>query len=246
MTPETLSADSRVGDIAARFPVATRSLHRFGIDFCCGGGLPLSEACHRKNVDPDELLDDIRRELSAVGVSDSDRWMDRSPVELIDHIVSAYHEPLREELPRLEAMLRKVVRVHGHVDPERLGELLDTYIGLQRELVEHMRKEESDLFPRITDSATVRAADRAASRASASTSAEKPASALPFDELIDEHESAGRALERIRELTDDFVPPEYACNTWRGLWAGLEQLEREMHNHIHLENNVLFPAVAIE
>ncbi|NNF04006.1 MAG: hypothetical protein HKN17_06030, partial [Rhodothermales bacterium] len=67
--------------------------------------------------------------------------------------------------------------------------------------------------------------------------------AIPLDELIHEHEAAGRALARIRELTDDFVPPEYACNTWKGLWAGLEQLEREMHRHIHLENNILFPAI---
>ncbi|NNF03574.1 MAG: DUF542 domain-containing protein, partial [Rhodothermales bacterium] len=149
MTQDTLSTDTPVGDIAARFPVATRSLHRFGIDFCCGGGLPLSEACRRRNVDPDRLIADIRREISSSADPGSDSWTGRSPRDLIDHIVNAYHVPLRKELPRLEAMLRKVVRVHGHIDPDRLGELLDTYVELQRELVEHMQKEESELFPRI-------------------------------------------------------------------------------------------------
>lgn len=231
MTFESLSPASRVGEIAARFPVATRSLHRYGIDFCCGGGLPLDEACRRKSVDADELLADIRREIVEAGDEQSDNWTDRTPIELVDHIIATYHDPLREELPRLEAMLRKVVRVHGHYDPDRLEQLLQTYLELRSELLEHMQKEETDLFPRIT-----------------SASADGPAEAfgMKLDELVDEHESAGRALELIRELTDDFVPPEFACNTWRGLWAGLEQLERDMHRHIHLENNVLFPAVAAE
>lgn len=233
MTQDLLSPESRVGEIAARFPVATRALHRYGIDFCCGGGLPLVEACRRKNVDPDNLMNDIRREIADAGSSESDSWSDRTPSELVDHIVSAYHEPLREELPRLESMLRKVVRVHGHYDPDRLGELLETFLALRSELVDHMQKEETDLFPLITG---------AFAETSAVTSAE--ASVGGLDELVAEHETAGRALERIRELTDDFDPPEFACNTWRGLWAGLEQLEQDMHRHIHLENNILFPAVA--
>lgn len=224
-----LSPESRVGEIAAQYPVATRSLHKFGIDFCCGGGIPLAEACKRKNVDPDELLDAIRTDIADAGESDRESWTNRSPSELVDHIVSEYHDPLREELPRLEGMLRKVVRVHGHYDPDRLGELLEIFVEMKKELDEHMVKEESNLFPGIvafSDSAT---------------------SAVPndlLDSLTHEHESAGRALERIRALTDDFQPPEFACNTWRGLWAGLEELEKSMHRHVHLENHVLFPAVA--
>lgn len=229
MDLESLTADSRVGDIAARYPVATRALHRHGIDFCCGGGLPIAEACERKNVDPLDLLNDIRREIEDGGHDETDSWTDRTPSELVEHIVSEYHEPLREELPRLEAMLRKVVRVHGHYDPDRLGELLDVFVSLKAELDEHMSKEESDLFPRVV----------ALSNEQTSAS---------MDDLLggltSEHEEAGRALERIRDLTDEFQPPEFACNTWRGLWAGLEQLEQTMHRHVHLENNILFPAVA--
>jgi len=229
MELDSLTMESRVGDIAARYPVATRSLHRHGIDFCCGGGLPIAEACERKNVDPLQLLEDIRKEIEDSEHSEADSWTHRTPSELVEHIVSEYHDPLREELPRLEAMLRKVVRVHGHYDPDRLAELLDVYVSLKAELDEHMQKEESDLFPRI-----VTLSDENAS--------------VPMDDLLggltSEHEAAGRALERIRELTDEFQPPEFACNTWRGLWAGLEQLEETMHRHVHLENNILFPAVA--
>lgn len=224
-----LSPESRVGEIAAQYPVATRSLHRFGIDFCCGGGIPLAEACERKNVNPDQVLDAIRTDIANTDDSNAESWTNHSPAELVDHIVSEYHDPLREELPRLEAMLRKVVRVHGHVDPDRLGELLDVFIDLKTELDEHMMKEESDLFPRIT-------------ALSDSTTSAAPSDLI--DSLTHEHESAGQALGRIRTLTDDFVPPEFACNTWRGLWAGLEELEKSMHRHVHLENNVLFPAVA--
>jgi regulator of cell morphogenesis and NO signaling len=222
--PDSITIRSRVGTIAADHPIATRSLHRHRIDFCCGGGLPLEEACRRKNVDPQDVLSDIRRDIAGQENSDSDAdgWTNRPLPELVDHIVNAYHEPLREELPRLEAMLRKVIRVHGHVDPERLNALLETFLTLKTDLDAHMRAEEEDLFPRaanIPDAGTPISTDR----------------------LVHDHDDAGRALRTIRELTDDFVPPAYACNTWKGVWAGLETLERELHDHIHLENNILFP-----
>ena len=150
------------------------------------------------------------------------RW-DEAPLEdLIDHIIATYHRPLEEELPRLEAMLRKVNQVHGEKDPERLAALLEVFIELKDELTSHMMKEEQVLFPMIIDGNGAMAMG-------------------PVNVMMHEHESAGDALKRIRILTDDYQPPDGACTTWRALWHGLGVLETELHQHIHLENNILFP-----
>ncbi len=125
-------------------------------------------------------------------------------------------------MPRLELMARKVFRVHGERQPEMLGELLSTFLWLTTELELHMTKEEQVLFPMIQQGQGSRTARLVAV-------------------MEQEHESAGRALERLRELTNGYTVPEGACNTWRALWHGLADLEESMHQHIHLENNILFP-----
>jgi len=142
--------------------------------------------------------------------------------DLIDHILAAYHKPLTEELPRLEAMARKVIDVHRDKQPEMLPELLSVYVGLKVELEQHMAKEEQILFPMI--------------KGGQGAMAEGPISVMAH-----EHDSAGSALKRLRELTDGYQVPEEACNTWRALWHGLAALEEALHQHIHLENNILFP-----
>ena len=216
VTPETL-----VGEIAASHPLATRVFARYNIDFCCGGGRPLAEVCSRLELDTEAVLKEIEQELAAPGEPEQ-RW-DEAPLEdLIDHILTAYHRPLDEELPRLEAMARKVQSVHGEKDPERLAELLRVFVALRTELQEHMMKEEQILFPMI--------------RQGRGAMADGPVSVM-----IHEHDSAGHALRRLRELTDDYQPPEEACTTWRALWHGLATLETALHEHIHLENNILFP-----
>jgi regulator of cell morphogenesis and NO signaling len=194
--------------------------HRFGIDFCCGGGKSLSAAGAAKGVDADVLLQAVREELRA-GAADETNWNESGLSELIDHILEAYHKPLNEELPRLDAMTAKVAQVHAEKD-ERLVELRSVFVGLKAELDSHMQKEEMILFPMI--------------RQGQGGSAHGPIAVMEG-----EHESAGAALARMRELTDGFDPPEQACNTWRALLAGLQDLERELHQHIHLENNILFP-----
>ena len=143
--------------------------------------------------------------------------------DLVQHIVDAYHLPLREELPRLESMARKVARVHGDKDTERLGGILETFLRLEAELGDHMAREEDVLFPEILRHGE--------------------GSDLPVEPFVDDHSDAGQALAVLRELTDDYQVPEGACNTWRALWHGLEALEQSLHLHIHLENNVLFPRV---
>jgi len=217
----SIGLDTPVGQIAAHHPLATRVFARRGIDFCCGGGKPLGDVCEAIGLDPAQTLDEIAAELNATSPDDA-TWFDAPLDEIIDHIVTSYHASLREELPRLATMLKKVHRVHGDKDPKRLAELADVFAHLQAELLEHMTKEERVLFPMI--------------ERGEGAQAEAPVSVMEH-----EHHDAGAALRRIRELTDNFTPREDACNTWRALWAGLAQLEADLHQHIHLENNILFP-----
>jgi len=221
-----IESDTKVGKLAARHPLATRVFARHGIDFCCGGGRPLGEVCREKGVDTDTVLQEIRKELRTTDDGEA-RW-DEAPLgELIDHIVVTYHLPLAEELPRLQEMAEKVAQVHGEKDPERLPELLTVFTALKNELEEHMAEEEKVLFPMIRNGAGADATD-------------------PVSTLEHEHEAAGEALRRLRSLTDDYETPAGACNTWRALWHGLAALESSLHQHIHLENNILFPRALAE
>jgi len=218
-----ITVATTVGEVAVQHPLATRVFARHDIDFCCGGGKTLEDACSSRGLDPARVLAEIEAE-----VQESDapprRW-DQEPVEaVIDHILTAYHAPLREELPRLEGLVKKVHQVHRDKAPEMLAGVLDTYLNLRMELDLHMGKEEEILFPMI--------------RAGKGAMAEGPISVME-----QEHDSAGGALVRLRELTNGYEVPEEACNSWRALWHGLAALETSLHEHIHLENNVLFPRV---
>ena len=216
-----LTPESKIGQIATEHPLATRVFARHGIDFCCGGGKPLGEVCNQRGLDAAAVLAEIEGELATPSAQE-DRW-DQAPLgDLIDHILVTYHKPLAEELPRLEKMARKVVEVHRDKQPEKLPELLSVYVGLKAELEQHMAKEEQILFPMI--------------KGGQGAMADGPISVMEH-----EHDSAGNALKRLRELTDGYQLPEGACNTWRALWHGLAALEEALHQHIHLENNILFP-----
>jgi regulator of cell morphogenesis and NO signaling len=180
----------------------------------------MSEVCAQLGLEPATVLAEIETEL-ATPEGDDVRW-DEAPLgDLVDHILATHHRPLDEELPRLEAMARKVVEVHREKQPEMLPELLAVYVGLKDELVGHMAKEEQILFPMIKNGQGGMAEG-------------------PITVMEHEHVSAGNALKRLRELTNGYEVPEQACNTWRALWHGLAALETELHQHIHLENNILF------
>ena len=216
-----LDSESKVGQIAAEHPLATRVFARHGIDFCCGGGQPLGQVCAARGLDTAAVLTEIRNELAGPERTEV-RW-DQAPLgDLVEHILAAYHKPLKEELPRLEAMARKVVDVHRDKQPEKLPELLSVYLGLKAELEQHMAKEEQILFPMIQSGQGAMAQG-------------------PIAVMEHEHDSAGNALKRLRELTNGYEVPEEACNTWRALWHGLAAVEESLHQHIHLENNILFP-----
>ena len=216
-----IQSDSIVGQLAAEHPLATRVFHRHGIDFCCDGGRKLQEACAAQGVDTGMVLEEIRRELNNTTIPE-ERWGQAPLEDLVQHILVAYHGPLKEELPRLESMARKVLEVHGDKDPETLSEVVEVYAGLKAELSQHMVKEEQILFPMIEQGQGAMAGG-------------------PVSVMKHEHDSAGAALRRLRELTKDYQVPPGACNTWRALWHGLAALEESLHQHIHLENNILFP-----
>jgi len=217
----TITAETAVGAVATEHPLATRVFARHGIDFCCGGGRPLGEACAAQGAEIETVLAEIDREVNSASESEV-RWDDAPFADLIGHILQTFHAPLREELPRLEEMARKVNTVHGEKDPQRLAAVLDTIVALRAELEQHMMKEEQILFPMILQGQGAMAMG-------------------PVSVMEAEHEDAGRALRRLRDLTDGYQPPEGACNTWRALWAGFADLETQTHLHIHLENNILFP-----
>lgn len=229
-----LSTQSTVGELVKDRPARSRVFERLKIDYCCGGKLPLVEACAKKGLDPDVVLQQIQADdAQDAQLIDADAM---GLAELADHIEQTHHAYLRDELPRLEFMTRKVSARHGDREP-RLHTIRDTFIGFQQELYAHMMKEERILFPMI----------RQIDHAARPPQFHCGSLANPIRVMEQEHDSAGDALGRIRQLTDDFTPPEWACNTFRALYDALAALELNMHHHVHKENNVLFPkAIARE
>jgi regulator of cell morphogenesis and NO signaling len=220
-----------VGSVVARDPDLSRVFESFGIDYCCGGKKSLAEACSEKGLDPSEVLQQLSdtqatRKGNGNGVSPATM----SLTELADHIEQTHHAYLRTELPRLDFMTKKVSAVHGDKEP-RLRELRDTFVSLAEELSSHMFKEEQILFPMIRQ---LEASETAPAFHCGSL-------ANPVTQMEAEHDIAGSALERQRELTDDYQPPDWACNTFRAMVDALARLEDDLHQHIHKENNVLFP-----
>jgi regulator of cell morphogenesis and NO signaling len=228
-----ITPDTTVADIATAAPATIRVFQQHRIDFCCGGKVPLSQACAAKGLSTDRLLGELRTATSPDTVERN--WSDAPLTALVEHIQERYHAHLREELPRLDAMLAKVVSRHGDHLPEILLPLQQTFIGLQLELLAHMLKEDRVLFPMIValDAGQPLAAGEAAADLAA-----------PIGVMEAEHAGAGAALARMRQLTGGYAPPEWACPTFRGLYFGLSQLEADMHLHVHLENNILFPRAA--
>lgn len=233
----TLTERRTVGEIAAEYPATVRVFQRHQIDFCCGGKLPLLNACESRGLAPEKLLEELE-EAAAGRRADATDWNAASLSALIDHIVRTHHEYLKSELPRLSEMLARVISKHNSKygrTPERLGEIFE---GLYAELESHLKKEEMVLFPMVEQM-------EAAARAGVSVPASHCGSVNnPIRVMVHEHDSAGAALAAMREVTGNYAVPEDACNTFRALLHDLQVLEADLHQHIHLENNVLFPRAA--
>jgi regulator of cell morphogenesis and NO signaling len=230
MTPHGLDPNTTVGQLVAERPGRAEVFERLGIDYCCGGKLPLLLACSVKGLDVATVLQELEF-CDAQGIeADADEWMPSAPGKLADFIVTTHHAYLRRELPRLDGTIDKVAEAHGCRHPE-LRELRSVFAALRHELEAHMIMEEWVVFPLVQglgDEPTgVGQSDRLAML-------------IPIMEH--EHLDAGAALARMRELTNGYSPPSGVCNTYRALLEGLAELETDLHHHIHRENNLLFPA----
>jgi regulator of cell morphogenesis and NO signaling len=208
-----------LGQIATTHPAATQVFLRHRLDFCCGGRQRLDEACAAARLDAGA----VAAEIAAEGdVQAQLRWDDQPLPALIDFILVRYHETLRRDLPVLVETARKVERVHAGKPtcPAGLTALLE---HVTTEVHQHLLKEEQVLFPALLAGARGGQVH------------------MPVRVMMQEHDDHGENLRRLRALAADFVPPPEACATWRALYQGLAKLEAELMEHIHLENNVLFP-----
>jgi regulator of cell morphogenesis and NO signaling len=208
-----------LGELATAHPAATRVFLRHKLDFCCGGKRTLAQACAQAGLD----AENIEHELDAEAARGDDvvRWELRPPSELAAHIEQHYHAALRRDIPPLIEAARKVERVHA-TKPGVPAGLADELTAFWNEMQQHMRKEESILFPLI------------------SRGGRGMEVAVPVRAMMREHDEHAVRLERIRVLTGRMQPPPHACATWRALYAGLAQVETDLMLHIHLENNILF------
>jgi len=226
--------ETTVAEIASVLPRAIPIFQKHGIDFCCGGRRALADVCSEKGIGFEALAGEIESAGAEIAPAAVD-WTSEPLGALIDHILLRYHKTLGEELPRLAALADKVAKVHGANHPETLPQLRDTFLALKDELESHLEKEERVLFPYVRELET-------ASRGL------RPAYSVPLGlasgaigVMEREHEGAGLALKTIHRLTACFHPPDDACGSFRALYAGLESFEADLHAHIHLENNILFP-----
>lgn len=224
-----------VAEMAAKSLAAVRVLERYGIDYCCGGQRSLAEVCEAKGIDQVSLEWELQEAMNS-GVVGDRNWNSASLTELTRHIVDVHHGYLRREMPAISQRLEKVYRVYNQRYGATLTGLPEAFSILEQSLYEHMHKEESDLF---------RAVEECDGLASAAPTAlcERLQAPGALDSLRSEHAEAGEILRRIRQITREYSLPSYACATYRTLMAGLRELEQDLHVHIHLENNILFPRV---
>lgn len=223
----SLSPETTVAQLVTTQPGRAKIFEQLGIDYCCGGDRSLAEACRSHDLDPDTVV----RMLDATahtGPSDDTDWTSASLGELIDHITSTHHEYLRRELPRLEPLLMRVTEAHGEEVPW-LDPVLEIFQTLKVDLETHMMSEEERVFP------SIRALE------SDSDPTESSLDRQGIEKMIDEHDDTGTALDRLRELTNGFTPPENACPKFQAAMDGLQKLETDLHQHVHKENNILFP-----
>ncbi len=218
-----------VGELVAQQPGTSRVFQAHGIDFCCQGHRTVREACQHS----DQPLDRVIVELEAVLAGPSPAGSnpaELTPSDLVAHILAHHHAYLRSELPRLHEMAHRVARRHGGHTPS-LIEVFHVFETLATGLERHLREEEQITFPVLLQQFSP-----------AGTT--QPVEAA-LEALVDDHAAVAECLARLRELTAGFNPPPEACNTYRALFAGLADLETDLQRHLHLENNVLFPAALL-
>jgi len=233
------AATQTVREIALEQPSSIRVFEQFGIDYCCGGRKPLAEACTAGNLEIGAVI----AALEAAGLrgnAEAENWAAVSLVELSSHIVATHHAYVKRELPRLALLSQKVVNRHGSTLPE-LPVIALKLAVLDEELMDHLAKEEAVLFPYVSSLERALADGRGKPPSCFGTVAD------PIAMMTQEHDAAGTLLAEIRALSQGFSTPADACPTFHAFYDGLREFEQDLHQHIHLENNILFPrAIELE
>ncbi|MBW8049142.1 MAG: iron-sulfur cluster repair di-iron protein [Cytophagales bacterium] len=212
----------------------------FGIDFCCGGKRTVEEVCEKKKINYDDLKDKLRKIEQKSPPPEQINFKDWNMDLLVDYIVNEHHKYVRDNIPLLLEYTQKVAKVHGNANPE-VVQIAELFKEIAEELDQHMMKEESILFPYIKQ------------LAEAETNC-TPIDHPPFGTVQNpirmmelEHDHAGEVIKEIRKLSNGYIPPDYACNTYQVSYFKLKEFEEDLHRHIHLENNILFPkAITLE
>ncbi len=228
-----INTEKTVGQMVAENSAAARVFEQAGIDYCCGGQRSLEEACRKARMSLAEVAALLEKAAAARTSADRD-WLSASQAELVEHIVRKHHAYVREELPRLAALVAKVNGVHGGRHPE-LAEIARIVSEVAGEMTMHTMKEENILFPYIVEL-----------EAAAQGEAAKPIPMFgtvqnPVRMMMMEHDSTGAHMKALRDLSGDYAVPADGCTTYRVLYEALAAFEADLHQHVHLENNILFP-----
>jgi regulator of cell morphogenesis and NO signaling len=230
----TLTVTKTVRDYAIETPQTIPVFEKLGIDYCCGGNRPLDEACGAAKANLDQVVKALEAAIAEPARPSDRELRSGSLAEVTSHIVRTHHAFVRTQVPEIESLIEKVNTKHGANHPE-LAKIRTVFHGLGEELIPHLRKEENVLFPYIE-------------RMEESVIAHEPILPPPFGTIANpvrmmehEHDNAGIAVRILRETSQNFTPPADACTSFRALNTALENFEKDLHQHIHLENNVLFP-----
>lgn len=224
-----IAPSESLGALVAERPSRARVLEKYGLDYCCGGRTALDTACAARAIPLETVLTDLNASDERPEPEAMD-WSQASLTELAEHVERTHHAYLRAELPRLTALIEKVTLAHSDRHPW-LADLRARFAAFREALEQHMHKEERVLFPLC----------RRMERGGAPLFAPGGTIAHPIHVMMAEHDDAGEDMAAFRQLTGDYTLPEGACNTFRAMLDALATLERDMHTHVHLENNLLFP-----
>lgn len=221
---QELDGKTRVGPLVAKNPAYASVFEKRMIDYCCKGNKSLQELCDEKNINVTDVLHDLNQvHLTTPAIN----FNDLSAEDLIAHVIEKHHNYLREELPRLKRLINKVASKHSEAHPE-LVELQNVYEEFHLDLLKHIEEEEAEVFPAIL-------------------SLDKDSSTKELEKFLAdmeaEHLEAGSALEKMNELTNGYTPPKYACTSYLVMLNSLASLEKDLHEHVHKENHILFPKV---
>ncbi len=232
--------EKTVREIAVENPSSVRVFETLGIDYCCGGKRTLNDACTRANVSVESVLDLLAKAGQHHAADGAQVWNQSRLSALADHIVESHHGYVRRETPRIQALLEKVIVRHGASHPE-VKQIDELFTAVSEELSTHMLKEEQVLFPYIAKM------EAAFLNGQPLPSAFFGSVTKPIANMLADHDDAGALLARMRELSNGYQAPAGSCPTFRALYEGLREFERDLHQHVHLENNILFTrAVGME